>query len=77
MSPRVRTRHGEFTTEQVWSGSGSWSGITPAIGRTVHYQPPPPQLFKIVCEADEPDTNIGILVVMLPQDAGESLKQSL
>ncbi|MFS7906916.1 hypothetical protein Hanom_Chr01g00064881 [Helianthus anomalus] len=39
MSPRVRTRHGEFTAELAWSGSGSWNGITPAVGRTVHYPP--------------------------------------
>ncbi|MFS7981188.1 putative exocyst complex component Exo84 [Helianthus anomalus] len=39
MSPRVRTRHGEFTAELAWSGSGSRSGITPAVGRTVHYPP--------------------------------------
>lgn len=30
----------------------------------------------MVCEADEPDVDIGIPVVMLPQDAGESLKES-
>ncbi|MFS8029862.1 hypothetical protein Hanom_Chr17g01527291 [Helianthus anomalus] len=41
MSPRVRTRQGEFTTELAWSGSGSRSGITPAVGRTMHYPPPP------------------------------------
>lgn len=34
------------------------------------------ELFKMVCEADEPDVNIGIPVVMLPQDAGESLRRS-
>ncbi|MFS8018203.1 hypothetical protein Hanom_Chr15g01389371 [Helianthus anomalus] len=40
MSPRVRTRHGEVTAELAWSGSGSWSEITPAVGRTVHLPPP-------------------------------------
>lgn len=35
------------------------------------------ELFKMVCEPDEPDVSIGIPVVMLPQDAGESLKQNL
>ncbi|MFS7913529.1 hypothetical protein Hanom_Chr02g00142831 [Helianthus anomalus] len=39
MSPRVRTRHGEFTAELAWSASGSRSGITPAVGRTMHYPP--------------------------------------
>ncbi|MFS8018143.1 hypothetical protein Hanom_Chr15g01388691 [Helianthus anomalus] len=43
MSPRVRTRHGEVTAEQAWSGSGSRSEITPAVGRTVHLSPPPPK----------------------------------
>ncbi|MFS7970123.1 hypothetical protein Hanom_Chr09g00817301 [Helianthus anomalus] len=42
MSPRVRTRHGEVTAELAWSGSGSRSEITPAIGRIVHLTPPPP-----------------------------------
>ncbi|MFS7972403.1 hypothetical protein Hanom_Chr09g00844311 [Helianthus anomalus] len=44
MSPRVRTRHGEVTAELAWSGSGSRSEITPAVGRTVHSPrlPPPP-----------------------------------
>ncbi|MFS7970786.1 hypothetical protein Hanom_Chr09g00825001 [Helianthus anomalus] len=41
MSPRVRTRQGEFTAELAWSGSGSQSGITPTVGRTVHYTLPP------------------------------------
>ncbi|MFS7919451.1 hypothetical protein Hanom_Chr03g00212831 [Helianthus anomalus] len=41
MSPRVRTRHGEVTAELAWSGSGSRSEITPAVGRTVHLPPPP------------------------------------
>ncbi|KAM0005107.1 putative peptidase A22B, signal peptide peptidase [Helianthus debilis subsp. tardiflorus] len=35
------------------------------------------ELFKMVCEADEPDVNISFPVAMLPQDASESLKQSL
>ncbi|MFS7915370.1 hypothetical protein Hanom_Chr02g00164521 [Helianthus anomalus] len=39
MSPRVRTQHGEVTAELAWSGSGSRSEITPAVGRTVHYPP--------------------------------------
>ncbi|MFS7926284.1 hypothetical protein Hanom_Chr04g00295261 [Helianthus anomalus] len=39
MSPRVRTRHGEVTAELAWSGSGSRSEITPAVGRTVHLPP--------------------------------------
>ncbi|MFS7965156.1 hypothetical protein Hanom_Chr08g00758821 [Helianthus anomalus] len=42
MSPRVRTRHGEVIAELAWSGSDSRSEITPAVGRTVHYPPPPP-----------------------------------
>ncbi|MFS8011994.1 hypothetical protein Hanom_Chr14g01315531 [Helianthus anomalus] len=41
MSPRVRTRHGKVTAELAWSGSGSRSEITPAVGRTVHFPPPP------------------------------------
>ncbi|MFS7935496.1 hypothetical protein Hanom_Chr05g00404151 [Helianthus anomalus] len=41
MSPRVRIRHGEVTAELAWSGSGSQSEITPAVGRTVHLPPPP------------------------------------
>ncbi|MFS7922562.1 hypothetical protein Hanom_Chr03g00250571 [Helianthus anomalus] len=44
MSPRVRTRHGEVTAELAWSGSGSRSEITPAVGRTVHL---PPNITKI------------------------------
>ncbi|MFS7992057.1 hypothetical protein Hanom_Chr12g01077821 [Helianthus anomalus] len=50
MSPRVRTRHGEFTAELAWSGSGSRSGITQAVGRTVHYPPtpPPPTSYQYV-----------------------------
>ncbi|XP_071697732.1 signal peptide peptidase-like 4 [Rutidosis leptorrhynchoides] len=35
------------------------------------------ELFKMVCEDDEHDIDIGIPVVMLPQDAGESLRGSL
>ncbi|KAD4982696.1 hypothetical protein R6Q59_002321 [Mikania micrantha] len=35
------------------------------------------ELFKMVCEADEPDVQIGIPAVMLPQDAGASLEASL
>ncbi|MFS7994802.1 hypothetical protein Hanom_Chr12g01110381 [Helianthus anomalus] len=46
MSPRVRTRHGEVTAELAWSGSGSRSEITPAVGRTVHLPPPPPQFVR-------------------------------
>ncbi|MFS7982508.1 hypothetical protein Hanom_Chr10g00963761 [Helianthus anomalus] len=46
MSPRVRTRHGEVTAELAWSGSGSRSEITPAVGRTVHLPPPPPPQLK-------------------------------
>ncbi|MFS7902003.1 hypothetical protein Hanom_Chr01g00006201 [Helianthus anomalus] len=45
MSPRVRTRHGEVTAELAWSGNGSRSEITPAVGRTVHL-PPPPYVLK-------------------------------
>ncbi|MFS8028883.1 hypothetical protein Hanom_Chr16g01515751 [Helianthus anomalus] len=41
MSPRVRTRHEEVTADLAWSGSGSQSEITPAVGRTVHYPPTP------------------------------------
>ncbi|KAF5797683.1 hypothetical protein HanXRQr2_Chr07g0283511 [Helianthus annuus] len=46
MSPRVRTWHGEVTAELAWSGSGSRSEITPAVGRTVRYPPPPPQTYN-------------------------------
>ncbi|KAL0339427.1 UNVERIFIED_CONTAM: Signal peptide peptidase-like 2 [Sesamum angustifolium] len=35
------------------------------------------ELFKMVCEANETDVDIGIPVVMLPQDAGAVLKQSM
>ncbi|KVH97249.1 Peptidase A22B, signal peptide peptidase [Cynara cardunculus var. scolymus] len=35
------------------------------------------ELFKMVCEADESDVDIRIPAVMLPQDAGASLKESL
>ncbi|KAK9051450.1 hypothetical protein SSX86_028077 [Deinandra increscens subsp. villosa] len=35
------------------------------------------ELFKMVCEADESDVQIGIPAVMLPQDAGASLEASL
>ncbi|KAJ0590678.1 hypothetical protein HanIR_Chr04g0200151 [Helianthus annuus] len=54
MSPKVRTRQGEFTVELAWSGSGSRSGITPAVGRTVLYPPPPPpfytkNIFEVLC----------------------------
>lgn len=35
------------------------------------------ELFKMVCEANETDVHVGIPVVMLPQDAGESLKQNM
>ncbi|MFS7909101.1 hypothetical protein Hanom_Chr01g00090831 [Helianthus anomalus] len=45
MSPRVRTRHGEVTAKLAWSGSGSRSEITPAVGRTVHLHPPPPPYY--------------------------------
>ncbi|MFS7943697.1 hypothetical protein Hanom_Chr06g00503271 [Helianthus anomalus] len=39
MPPRVRTRHGEVIAELAWSGSGSRSEITPAVGKTVQYPP--------------------------------------
>ncbi|XP_009592078.1 signal peptide peptidase-like 4 isoform X1 [Nicotiana tomentosiformis] len=35
------------------------------------------ELFKMVCEPDEPDVDIGIPAVMLPQDAGTSLIEFL
>ncbi|GFP91510.1 signal peptide peptidase-like 4 [Phtheirospermum japonicum] len=35
------------------------------------------ELFKMVCESNETDVNIGIPVVMLPQDAGVTLRQSM
>ncbi|KAK4415925.1 Signal peptide peptidase-like 4 [Sesamum alatum] len=35
------------------------------------------ELFKMVCEANETDVDIGIPVVMLPQDAGAALKRSM
>ncbi|MFS7907289.1 hypothetical protein Hanom_Chr01g00069461 [Helianthus anomalus] len=47
MSPRVRTRQGEFTAELAWSGSGSRSGITPTVGTTVHYPPPLPPIVYV------------------------------
>ncbi|MFS7975390.1 hypothetical protein Hanom_Chr10g00880041 [Helianthus anomalus] len=48
MSPRVRTQHGEVTVELAWSGSGSRSEITPAVGRTVHFPPPPPLITHVI-----------------------------
>ncbi|MFS7971183.1 hypothetical protein Hanom_Chr09g00829711 [Helianthus anomalus] len=48
MSPRVRTRHGEVTAELAWSGSGSRSKITPAVGRTIPIPPPPPPTFPLI-----------------------------
>ncbi|KAG8391841.1 hypothetical protein BUALT_Bualt01G0228900 [Buddleja alternifolia] len=35
------------------------------------------ELFKMVCEANETEVDIGIPVVMLPQDAGEALKANM
>ena len=35
------------------------------------------ELFKMVCEANETDVEIGIPSVMLPQSAGMSLEESL
>ncbi|KAG8363314.1 hypothetical protein BUALT_Bualt19G0009500 [Buddleja alternifolia] len=35
------------------------------------------ELFKMVCEANETDVKVGIPVVMLPHDAGASLKRSM
>lgn len=35
------------------------------------------ELFKMVCEANETDVHVGIPVVMLPQDAGQNLKDSM
>ncbi|XAR54054.1 hypothetical protein NMG60_11029043 [Bertholletia excelsa] len=35
------------------------------------------ELFKMVCEANQTDVDIGIPAVMLPQDAGESLEGSV
>ncbi|KAL8541176.1 hypothetical protein ACS0TY_002442 [Phlomoides rotata] len=35
------------------------------------------ELFKMVCEKNETDVNVGIPVVMLPQDAGASLKENM
>ncbi|KAJ0739927.1 putative aminopeptidase [Helianthus annuus] len=58
-----------FTTKANVAEAAGASAILIINNRT--------ELFKMVCEADEPDVNIGIPVVMLPQDAGESLKQSL
>ncbi|MFS8021873.1 hypothetical protein Hanom_Chr16g01432591 [Helianthus anomalus] len=46
MSPSVRTRQGKFTVELACSGSGFRSGITPPVGRTVHY--PPTSRFGLV-----------------------------
>ncbi|KAJ0868931.1 hypothetical protein HanRHA438_Chr11g0483621 [Helianthus annuus] len=39
--------HGEVTAELAWSGSGTRSEITPAVGRTVHLPPPP--TFVVFC----------------------------
>ncbi|KAJ0593057.1 hypothetical protein HanHA300_Chr03g0092771 [Helianthus annuus] len=61
MSPRVRTRQGEVTAELAWSGSGSRSEITPAVGRTVHY-PPPPQVESLANLAELPEST-AILVL--------------
>ncbi|KAL3649558.1 Signal peptide peptidase-like 4 [Castilleja foliolosa] len=36
-----------------------------------------PELFKMVCESNETDVNIGVPVVMLPQYAGATLRQSM
>ncbi|KAK9076401.1 hypothetical protein SSX86_004735 [Deinandra increscens subsp. villosa] len=58
-----------FTTKANVAEAAGASAILIINNRT--------ELFKMVCEADEPNVNIGIPVVMLPQDAGESLKQSL
>lgn len=35
------------------------------------------ELFKMVCEEDEPDVDIRIPAVMLPQDAGASLEENI
>lgn len=35
------------------------------------------ELYKMICDHNETDLNIGIPAVMLPQDAGASLETSL
>lgn len=35
------------------------------------------ELFKMVCERNETDINIGIPAVMLPQDAGTDLEDKI
>ncbi|MFS7974853.1 hypothetical protein Hanom_Chr10g00873651 [Helianthus anomalus] len=52
MSPRVRTRHEEVTAELAWSGSGSRSEITPTVGRTGPYPPPPPLIHSLTSHSN-------------------------
>ncbi|MFS8022120.1 hypothetical protein Hanom_Chr16g01435761 [Helianthus anomalus] len=60
MSPKVSTRHGEVTAELAWSGSGSRSEITSAVGRTVHLPPPPPPRVNLNFRP------CGLLILTLP-----------
>ncbi|GJY24053.1 signal peptide peptidase-like protein 4 isoform X1 [Tanacetum coccineum] len=54
-----------FTTKANVAEAAGASAILIINNRT--------ELFKMVCEADEDDVDIGIPVVMLPQDAGHTL----
>lgn len=38
---------------------------------------PPAELYKMVCETNETNLDIGIHAVLLPKDAGSSLQRSL
>ncbi|XP_044504057.1 signal peptide peptidase-like 4 isoform X1 [Mangifera indica] len=55
-----------FTTKAYFAEEVNASAILIINNKT--------ELFKMVCEANETDVNIQIPVVMLPQDAGESLE---
>lgn len=55
-----------FTTKSNIAEGANASAILIINNRT--------ELFKMVCEANETDVNIGIPAIMLPQDAGASLE---
>ncbi|OAY49153.1 signal peptide peptidase-like 4 isoform X1 [Manihot esculenta] len=55
-----------FTTKSNIADGANASAILIINNRT--------ELFKMVCEANETDVNIGIPAIMLPQDAGASLE---
>ncbi|MFS7901286.1 hypothetical protein Hanom_Chr00s188878g01834191 [Helianthus anomalus] len=66
MSPRVRTQHGEVNAELAWSGSGSRSEITPAVGRTVHLPPPPLPIIRCLSSKTRNKTQrYGVLVFFI------------